>query len=62
MVGYGSEDEYPYYIIRNSWGKSWGESGHFRIGAEGNVMGIHSFGAYMPIITDTPPPPPVPRR
>jgi C1A family cysteine protease len=43
-VGYGTDATYgAYYLVRNSWGTSWGEKGYVRIGqASGaGVCGIN---------------------
>lgn len=49
VVGYGSEGGKSYYIVRNSWGATWGDQGYVKIAAvEGNgICGIQ-LESYIP--------------
>jgi len=44
MVGYGSSEDY--WIVKNSWGSSWGNSGYLYLKKGSNLCGIANYASY----------------
>jgi C1A family cysteine protease len=42
-VGWGKSGSTAYWIIRNSWGSGWGESGYFRLQSGKNACGVEGW-------------------
>merc|ERR1711862_151099 len=46
VVGYGTDGGNAYWLIKNSWGTSFGENGYIRVGRSGNQCGVTNDASY----------------
>ena len=52
-VGYGTDDSgMDYWVVKNSWGTSWGDKGFFKIERGVNMCGIADCNSHPSDVTE----------
>jgi len=60
VVGYDDTYSTPYWIVKNSWGQSWGENGYIRVAKGSDQCLITSYPCSSTVKKGGPTPPPTP--
>lgn len=55
LVGYGEERGEKYWVIQNSWGANWGDSGFFKMARGIDESGIESIAVAADVVPDSRP-------
>jgi C1A family cysteine protease len=50
VVGWGKSGSTAYWIVRNSWGSSWGEKGYFRLVSGKNACGVEGWPVKVTVV------------
>lgn len=53
VVGYDTTGDMPYWIIKNSWGETWGDSGFIKMVMNQNMCGIAQQPSYPTMDSET---------
>ena len=46
IVGWGTQNNIPYWIIKNSWGPGWGEGGFLKLARNRDMRNVNEYLYY----------------
>ncbi len=49
LVGWGVEQNIPFWVVQNNWGSAWGEGGFVRMRRGVDLLGIEG-GCHVPMV------------
>ncbi|CAJ0947053.1 unnamed protein product, partial [Mesorhabditis belari] len=50
IIGYGTDNERDYWLLRNQWGTNWGLNGYIKMARGVNTCQIETWGVSAPIV------------